>query len=87
VLTVQVRSQEDVQAVEPEPAPVNVRYQHADYDEALAAAAMAGPGDNGGDVAVATAPPFVRAGEKVGRNDPCPCGSGKKFKHCHGRLA
>jgi preprotein translocase subunit SecA len=27
----------------------------------------------------------VRAGEKVGRNDPCPCGSGKKYKHCHGR--
>ena len=27
----------------------------------------------------------VRVGEKVGRNDPCPCGSGKKFKHCHGR--
>jgi preprotein translocase subunit SecA len=24
-------------------------------------------------------------GEKVGRNDPCPCGSGKKYKHCHGR--
>jgi preprotein translocase subunit SecA len=24
---------------------------------------------------------------KVGRNDPCPCGSGKKFKHCHGQLA
>ncbi|WP_425511374.1 SEC-C metal-binding domain-containing protein [Pararobbsia alpina] len=24
---------------------------------------------------------------KVGRNDPCPCGSGKKFKHCHGKLA
>ena len=24
---------------------------------------------------------------KVGRNDPCPCGSGKKYKHCHGRLA
>jgi preprotein translocase subunit SecA len=23
----------------------------------------------------------------VGRNDPCPCGSGKKYKHCHGRLA
>jgi preprotein translocase subunit SecA len=27
----------------------------------------------------------VRVGEKVGRNDPCPCGSGKKYKHCHGR--
>jgi preprotein translocase subunit SecA len=27
----------------------------------------------------------IRADAKVGRNDPCPCGSGKKFKHCHGR--
>jgi len=31
--------------------------------------------------------PFVRADRKVGRNEPCPCGSGKKFKHCHGALA
>ncbi|HSV18671.1 MAG TPA: preprotein translocase subunit SecA [Casimicrobiaceae bacterium] len=83
VLTVQVRSQEDVQAVEPEPAVVNVKYQHADYEEALATGA--GNGENG-DVALAPPPPFVRAGEKVGRNDPCPCGSGKKYKHCHGRL-
>jgi preprotein translocase subunit SecA len=30
--------------------------------------------------------PFVRDGNKVGRNDPCPCGSGKKYKHCHGKL-
>jgi preprotein translocase subunit SecA len=30
--------------------------------------------------------PFVRAGEKIGRNDPCPCGSGKKYKQCHGRI-
>jgi preprotein translocase subunit SecA len=28
---------------------------------------------------------FERKGEKIGRNDPCPCGSGKKYKHCHGR--
>ncbi|WP_460226438.1 preprotein translocase subunit SecA [Aurantivibrio infirmus] len=34
-----------------------------------------------------TQTPFVRGGEKVGRNDPCPCGSGKKFKQCHGKLA
>ncbi|MFZ4618249.1 MAG: SEC-C metal-binding domain-containing protein, partial [Rectinemataceae bacterium] len=27
----------------------------------------------------------VRSAEKVGRNDPCPCGSGKKYKHCHGQ--
>jgi preprotein translocase subunit SecA len=31
--------------------------------------------------------PFVRDGQKVGRNDSCPCGSGKKFKQCHGKLA
>jgi preprotein translocase subunit SecA len=35
----------------------------------------------------APAAPFVREGRKVGRNEPCPCGSGKKFKHCHGALA
>jgi preprotein translocase subunit SecA len=55
-----------------------VKYQHADYDEALATAAADPP---------AAPPPFVRASAKVGRNDPCPCGSGKKYKQCHGRLA
>ena len=30
---------------------------------------------------------FVRDGRKVGRNEPCPCGSGKKFKRCHGQLS
>ena len=34
----------------------------------------------------AVAAPFVRDGRKVGRNEPCPCGSGKKFKQCHGKL-
>jgi preprotein translocase subunit SecA len=29
----------------------------------------------------------VRVGPKVGRNDPCPCGSGKKYKNCHGKVA
>jgi preprotein translocase subunit SecA len=32
------------------------------------------------------AAPFVRGERKVGRNEPCPCGSGRKFKHCHGAL-
>ena len=31
--------------------------------------------------------PFVRGERKVGRNEPCPCGSGKKYKHCHGALS
>ncbi len=83
VLTVQVRTQADVQAVEEPPPVSNVRYQHADYGEALGTADAEG----GGDTAVAVAQvPFVRAGAKVGRNDPCPCGSGKKYKQCHGRL-
>jgi len=80
VLTVNVRGEADVRAVEEAEAVTNVRYQHADYEEALAATA----GD--GDVAIAPPPPFTRAGEKVGRNDLCPCGSGKKYKHCHGRI-
>ena len=49
-------------------------------------AVQAEPDD--GDVAVAEAPKPkpVRAAQKIGRNDPCPCGSGKKYKHCHGKL-
>jgi preprotein translocase subunit SecA len=51
--------------------------------------------ENGGsgDTAIAEAAtrkkaqPVVRHAQKVGRNDPCPCGSGKKYKHCHGKLA
>ncbi|MCU0403959.1 MAG: SEC-C domain-containing protein, partial [Chitinophagaceae bacterium] len=35
------------------------------------------------DVAVKQEP--VKVGPKIGRNDPCPCGSGKKYKQCHGR--
>jgi preprotein translocase subunit SecA len=79
VLKVQVRTQQDVEAVEEAPAVSNVRYQHAGYEEALAAAATDPP-------AAGAAPPFARSGPKVGRNDPCPCGSGKKYKHCHGRI-
>jgi preprotein translocase subunit SecA len=50
------------------------------------------PGNGDGDVALAEAAtkkkarPVVRPTQKVGRNDPCPCGSGKKYKHCHGKL-
>jgi preprotein translocase subunit SecA len=39
-------------------------------------------GGNGQQGASTTAP--ITSGDKVGRNDPCPCGSGKKYKHCHG---
>jgi preprotein translocase subunit SecA len=89
LMAVQIRSQEQVEeaerkAEEAAQALKNVQYHHADYDEALA-----GTPPEGGEVAAASEPaqPFVRPGQKVGRNDPCPCGSGKKYKNCHGKLA
>jgi preprotein translocase subunit SecA len=65
--------------------------QHAEF----AAAAAAAEAEEGEGVAVAVAPPppppaqqpVRRFGEKIGRNDPCPCGSGKKYKVCHGKVA
>ena len=44
----------------------------------MAAAAQAGQGDK-------SKPAPVKVEKKVGRNDPCPCGSGKKYKQCHGK--
>jgi len=85
-MLVQVKTQDDVEAVE-KPAEVeNVQYQHADFDEALAnpseeTNAQAKSGEMTGNES------FTRDGAKVGRNDPCPCGSGKKYKQCHGILS
>ncbi|MEY3861918.1 MAG: hypothetical protein RIR60_284 [Pseudomonadota bacterium] len=76
-MLVQVKNEADVEAVEKPLEVENLQYQHADYDEALA---------NPADSAPIGEQPQVRAGIKVGRNDPCPCGSGKKFKQCHGVL-
>jgi preprotein translocase subunit SecA len=78
-MTVQIRSEADVEAVEPQENLSNVRYQHADYDTALAPDAEA--------EAPSGQQPIERQYAKVGRNDLCPCGSGKKYKHCHGKLA
>ena len=86
VLTVQVRSQEDVQAVEEAPAVTNVRYQHADYEEALAGSPDDDTASAAASATKAAPAPFVRGGQKIGRNDPCPCGSGRKYKQCHGRI-
>jgi len=74
LLTVEVRSEEQIEEVEAPAQLENVQYHHADFDEALAAA-PAKPTQ-----------PIARHTPKVGRNDPCPCGSGKKYKHCHGKL-
>ncbi|MCK6407435.1 MAG: preprotein translocase subunit SecA [Rhodocyclaceae bacterium] len=77
LVTVQIRSPEDVEETAPHADVQNVQYHHADYDEALG---------GGGDADETTAQQPIHAAPKVGRNDPCPCGSGKKYKHCHGKL-
>ncbi|MBA4093425.1 MAG: preprotein translocase subunit SecA [Candidatus Accumulibacter sp.] len=81
LMTVQVRSAEDVEESAPHAEVQNVQYHHADYDEALGKTA------GEGDEESAQAPQPVRAAPQTGRNDPCPCGSGKKYKHCHGKLS
>jgi len=73
LMIVQVRSEEHVQQADAAPPHVqNVQYHGA-----------AGAQDEGG---TAGAPLGVVNGRKIGRNDPCPCGSGKKYKQCHGKL-
>lgn len=79
LLTVRVQSPEQVEQAEAEAAQShvqNVQYHHSDYDEALAQ-----------DESNAGQQPERNALPKVGRNDPCPCGSGKKYKQCHGKLS
>ena len=51
-----------------------------------AVGATAAASDSAGTANAEPEQPFVRDGRKVGRNEPCPCGSGKKFKQCHGKL-
>ncbi|MGB6242891.1 MAG: preprotein translocase subunit SecA [Castellaniella sp.] len=83
LMTVRIQSAEQVEVEEPaSPALENVRYHHADYDAALRGddpGLDQAPGVSGGAPAGAV--------PRVGRNDPCPCGSGKKYKQCHGKLA
>ncbi len=78
---VQVQAQSDVEEMEErrrqEEAKIRLDYQHA-AAEALVGAELAP--DLAGHI------PTVREGAKVGRNDPCPCGSGRKYKQCHGKL-
>lgn len=79
LMTVRVQSAEQVEQAEADaaqPHVQNVQYHHSDYDEALA--------DDGQPQG---AQPVRNVLPKVGRNEPCPCGSGKKYKHCHGQLA
>jgi preprotein translocase subunit SecA len=80
LITVQIHSAADVAQSVPQSEVENVQYHHADYDEVLTQEHT--PETSGQPAAQR---PF-HADPKIGRNDPCPCGSGKKYKHCHGKL-
>ncbi|SFN17563.1 preprotein translocase subunit SecA [Dokdonella immobilis] len=85
---VRIRSEEEVQALEAqqraqaEAQARTMQFQHAQP------AGFGGDAESSGEAAPAAAPamPIHRDAPKVGRNDPCPCGSGKKYKQCHGSL-
>jgi len=89
---VQVRTQEDVAAMEEQRRRVRaMQFQHAEAPSVTAAPentpVQANVQPQGRSAAVAAAAaPFVRETAKVGRNEPCPCGSGLKYKQCHGKL-
>ncbi len=74
---VQIRNDEELEAIDAQrrQSSGDIEYQHDD------ASAM------GTTESEEEHTPFVRDGKKVGRNEPCPCGSGKKYKQCHGKLS
>ena len=89
VSRVQVRAESDVEAVEQQRRSRAPRqYRHAEANtmggegQADGAGQTGGEGQPGGERQA----PFTRKGRKIGRNEPCPCGSGKKYKQCHGKL-
>ena len=88
---VQIRNQDDIKP-DDQSHVENIRPSHPSLGGMTAADPEEDGAGSNGDVALADAAtrkktqPVVRHAQKVGRNDPCPCGSGKKYKHCHGKL-
>ncbi|MES2257811.1 MAG: preprotein translocase subunit SecA [Pseudomonadota bacterium] len=88
VMTVRIQSREEIDAAEAamQASHVeNVHYQHADFNPNAAPEELLAPVSGSVDMGGFEA--NINVGVKVGRNDPCPCGSGKKYKACHGKLA
>ncbi|NMM26383.1 MAG: preprotein translocase subunit SecA [Glaciimonas sp.] len=87
VMTVHIQSREEIETAEQELAQShveNVHYQHADFDAEAEPEDLLAPTARSETDAQRLNPNAVA---KVGRNDLCPCGSGKKYKQCHGKLA
>ncbi len=85
---VQVRAEEDVQAVEEQrrahATMAPMRFEHA---QVAAMTNVLGIEEDASGDSEEQHEPFVRGGRKIGRNEPCHCGSGQKYKNCHGKLA
>jgi len=98
LMGIRVQTREQVEEAERRAAAAaaalkNVQYHHSEFGQAMAAddadpgAAAVAIANASAAAAAAPPQPQIRSTQKVGRNDPCPCGSGKKYKHCHGKLA
>ncbi|RJX31601.1 MAG: preprotein translocase subunit SecA [Oxalobacter sp.] len=86
IMLVRIQSQEEIDALEEQMMNArieNLQYQHAEPDPDATPEELLSPT---GKPSEAKQKPIVNAVPKVGRNEPCPCGSGKKFKQCHGKL-
>ena len=82
VSRVELRAQEDVEAIEEQRRQTgDIEMQHDQVD------GMTGEAEQNNPDIEQQAQPITREGKKVGRNEPCPCGSGKKYKQCHGALS
>jgi preprotein translocase subunit SecA len=95
VSKIQVRSQAEIEREEQERQQRLARALQAQHAEAVSPIQLVPTAEAPSPRNVApaeprpaapAAAPFVRQVPKVGRNEPCPCGSGKKYKHCHGAL-
>jgi len=84
---VQIRTEQEIEAMERQQREAQERErQNARYMHEQTTALAAGE-ESPEEEPPSQAAPFVREGRKIGRNEPCPCGSGKKFKQCHGQLS
>lgn len=85
VVKVQINSESDVEEMQPD-EPLDVQYQHANFEQAIEEEEVLATATE--EIPAATSvTPMLRVGEKIARNDPCPCGSGLKYKQCHGKLS
>ena len=85
---VQIQPQDDPDAIEKQRRAERARETiTAQHPNAQAAAQIVGAEESVDEDGASSAQPMVRGERKVGRNEPCPCGSGKKYKQCHGKLS